>query len=166
MLMMIDILKIMFNSTRWEDRFGAINGSVLLAKFYYEPETKDPAIKYFFWNNIRSEQINKLMVDEEFRVRNQLGELLREMILADQQKGIQHFSSLLEILLVNIEETFTREPEGGTDASGSLANKKIIAYEESGNKTMHDTQGWKSLETSMRIMQNIIEAIGTHLYEF
>jgi len=31
---------------------------------------------------------------------------------------------------------------------------------------MHDTEGWKSLETSMRIMQNIIEAIGTHLFEF
>lgn len=31
---------------------------------------------------------------------------------------------------------------------------------------MHDTEGWKSLETSMRIMQNIIESIGTHLYNF
>jgi hypothetical protein len=31
---------------------------------------------------------------------------------------------------------------------------------------MHDTEGWKSLETSMRILQNIIEAIGTKLYDF
>lgn len=62
------------------------------------------------------------------------------------------------MLLKNIEETFTREPTGGVDASGSLVPhaKKIIAYEDSGNKTMHDTEGWKSLETSMRIMQNII----------
>lgn len=82
--MIIDTLKIMFNSSRWEDRFGAIQGSVLLAKFYYEPDTKDPAIKYFFWNTIRAEQINKLMLDPEFRVRNQLGDLLREMIKADQ----------------------------------------------------------------------------------
>jgi len=70
------------------------------------------------------------------------------------------------MLLKNIEETFTREPTGGTDASGALHSKKITAFEESGNKTMHDTEGWKSLETSMRIMQNIIEAIGTHLYQF
>ena len=44
--------------------------------------------------------------------------------------------------------------------------KQINAFEESDNKTMHDTEGWKSLETSMRILQNIIEAIGTRLYEF
>ena len=28
--MTIDILKMLYNSTRWEDRYGAINGSVLL----------------------------------------------------------------------------------------------------------------------------------------
>ena len=31
---------------------------------------------------------------------------------------------------------------------------------------MHDSEGWKSLETSMRNLQNLIEAIGTHLYAF
>ena len=31
---------------------------------------------------------------------------------------------------------------------------------------MHYTEGWKSLETSMRIMQNIIEAIGSNLFQF
>ena len=31
---------------------------------------------------------------------------------------------------------------------------------------MHDTEGWKSLETSMRVLQNIIEAVGTKLYDF
>jgi hypothetical protein len=73
------------------------------------------------------------------------------------------------MLLTNIEHTFTREPLGGSDASANpnvLHEKKITPFAESGNKTMHDTEGWKSLETSMRIMQNIIEAIGTHLYQF
>ena len=45
------------------------------------------------------------------------------------------------------------------------ANPKVINKDETG-KTMHDTEGWKSLETSMRILQNIIEAIGTRLYDF
>jgi len=31
---------------------------------------------------------------------------------------------------------------------------------------MHDTEGWKSLETSMRILQHLIEAIGVRLYDF
>ena len=57
------------------------------------------------------------------------------------------------MLLSNIEETFTREPEGGKDASSVVVHdKKINAFEESNFKTMHDTEGWKSLETSMRIM--------------
>ena len=66
------------------------------------------------------------------------------------------------MLLRNIEETFFREPEGGQDAS---ANPKVINKDETG-KPMHDTAGWKSLETSMRIVQNIIEAIGSKLYDF
>lgn len=72
-------------------------------------------------------------------------------------------------MLQNIEETFTREPEGGVDASAKpivLHNKRITAFEESDNKTMHDSEGWKSLETSMRIMQKIIEAIGNNLFQF
>ena len=31
---------------------------------------------------------------------------------------------------------------------------------------MHDTEGWKSLETSMRNLQSVIEAIGPQLYSF
>jgi hypothetical protein len=69
-LMMIDVLKLMFNSTRWEDRYGAINGSILLLKYFYSAEENEPTIKYFFWNTIRSEQISKLLIDGEFRVRN------------------------------------------------------------------------------------------------
>ena len=42
---------------------------------------------------------------------------------------------------------------------------KQINVDESG-KTMHDTEGWKSLETSMRILQHCIEAIGVRLYAF
>lgn len=105
------------------------------------------------------------MVDEEFRVRNQLGPLLKTMIAYDQAKGAQHFDNLKESLLKNIEETFLREPEGGVDASSVNPNSKRITKDETG-KTMHDTEGWKSLETSMRILQHIIEAIGVRLYDF
>lgn len=149
---MIDLLKVMFNSQRWEDRFGAINGSILLIEKFYDTSKErgvDSALKDFVWNNIRMTQIPLLMVDKEFRVRNQIGPLLRAMISADQDKGAFHFEALKEMLLKNIEDTFTREPEGGVDASA--ANPKIINKDETG-KTMHDTEGWKSLETSMRIL--------------
>lgn len=31
---------------------------------------------------------------------------------------------------------------------------------------MHDTEGWKSLETSMRSLQNLIEGTGPKIYLF
>ena len=55
MSMMIDILKLMYSSTRWEDRYGAINGSIILVKFFYGKEENDPALKYFVWNTIRTD---------------------------------------------------------------------------------------------------------------
>ena len=87
---MIDLLKVMYNSSRWEDRYGAINGSILLIEKFYDTTRErgvDSALKDFVWNTIRATQLPLLMVDKEFRVRNHLGPLLRTMILADQEKG-------------------------------------------------------------------------------
>ena len=118
---------------------------------------------------MRPEKVPALLKDGEFRVRNQLGLLLRAMISHHPEKGAQHFDKLKEMLLNDIEATFEREPEGGVDASADpsvvLKGKKLINAGD-GGKTQHDTEGWKSLETSMRILQNIIEAMGVSLYDF
>ena len=170
--MLIDITKVMFNSARWEDRFGAIDGSTLLIQNFYpaqageEKPLVDSALRDYVWNTIRIERIGPLLIDPEFRVRNQVGPLLRAMIMKDRAKGVKHFENLQKQVLQNIEETFEREPEGGVDASADMPKTvKQIKADETG-KTMHDTEGWKSLETSMRILQNIVEAIGTRLYAF
>lgn len=87
---MIDVLKVMYNSTRWEDRFGAINGSMMLIKNFYVPLGElgvDSALKDFTWNALRAEKVPQMMLDNEFRVRNQVGLLLRTMINADKEKG-------------------------------------------------------------------------------
>jgi hypothetical protein len=169
---LLDISKVLFSSARWEDRFAAINASTLLIQFFYpeqvgeEKPHVDSALKDYVWNTIRIEKIGALLMDEEFRVRNQVGPLLRVMILKDQDKGVKHFDGLKDRVLQNIEETFEREPEGGVDASADVSKvTKAINVDETG-KTKHDTEGWKSLETSMRILQNIVEAIGSRLYDF
>ena len=77
-------------------------------------------MKDYVWNTIRIEKIGPLLTDSEFRVRNQVGPLLREMILKDQDKGAKHFDGLKDKVLQNIEETFQREPEGGVDASADV----------------------------------------------
>lgn len=76
------------------------------------------------------------------------------------------------MILSNIQGTLERDTSG--DASGSLAQtlpsgkvlsvRPLIGPDSQSGKTMHDSEGWKSLETSMRNLQNLIEAIGTHLY--
>jgi hypothetical protein len=83
----------MYNSKRWEDRYGAINASVLLVSKFYpvsqgeEKAIVDSALSDFVWNTIRIEKIPFLIVDDEFRVRNQVGPLLKEMISKDLRKG-------------------------------------------------------------------------------
>ena len=86
MLIIIDVLKLLYNSSRWEDRYGAINGSILLVKHFYVRDDNgqvNTTLKDFVWNTIRAEKIPQLMLDKEFRVRNQLGPLLKEMISHD-----------------------------------------------------------------------------------
>jgi len=169
---MMDVLKVMYNSARWEDRHGAIDGSIVLIEKFYDTKAEggvDSVLKDFVWNGLRADKVPGLLRDGEFRVRNQLGLLLKAMISHDQEKGAQHFDKLKEMLLKDIEETFEREPEGGVDASADpsvVAKGRKIINENDGGKTMHDTEGWKSLETSMRILQHIIEAIGVRLYDF
>jgi len=172
---MIDVLKMLYNSNRWEDRYAAINGSILLIKQYYSVDENgqvNTALKDFVWNTIRPEKVPQLMIDPEFRVRNQVGLLLKEMLMHDQVKAAQHFAKLKDLLLTNIEETFVRDPDG-QDASADvnligIVNRKPLNNrgENDAGKTMHDCEGWKSLETSMRVLQNIIEAVGTKLYDF
>jgi hypothetical protein len=56
----------------------------LINRFYNpDKDIDNSALKDFVWNNIRGTQLPLLMVDKEFRVRNQLGPLLKEMILRD-----------------------------------------------------------------------------------
>jgi hypothetical protein len=58
---MIDISKIMFSSSRWEDRYGAITISCLLIKFFYpikeneEQPFVDSELRDFVWNWVRIE---------------------------------------------------------------------------------------------------------------
>lgn len=88
--------------------------------------------------------------------------MLKTILLTDpDNKGTELFATLKDKLIADIEATFSRDTSG--DASGSLVK---IKPDESSGKTMHDTEGWKSLETSMRSLQNIIVGTGTNIYKY
>ena len=77
---------------------------------------------------------------------------MKTIIQKNVEVGAAHFNHLKDLLLQNIEETFRRDSLG-SDASSSLKSKSPeIRPEGKSGKTMHDTEGWKSLETSMRIL--------------
>ena len=175
---MLAFFKQMLMSRRWEDRFGALNGILAIIEVrstsnWVRANSAD--YDHFMWNYILDDRFSDLLTDEEFRVRNQTGLVLKAIIGSDRSaKGVQNFDKMKNLILDNILQTFDRDVSG--DASGSLATKlasgkvvhvrPLIQPDSDSGKTMHDSEGWKSLETSMRNLQNLIEAIGTDLYTF
>lgn len=91
--------KLMFNSTRWEDRFGAINGSLAFIE-HGQGASRSTAMEEYMWSCILEERLPTLLTDEEFRVRNQTAALLKAIILTDRTgKGITNFDKVKELLL-------------------------------------------------------------------
>ncbi len=141
----------MFNSERWQDRFGAINIAVLTVEHFSLADTRSLRDK------LVGELFDQLHVDPEFRVRNELGKLLKVVLLKEEKNEDLHryFEVLCDKLLKNIQETFERDPEGAEPSSQAIPANVNDSLDM---RKMHDTEGWKSLETSMRSLQNIIEA--------
>lgn len=89
----------MFNSTRWEDRSGAINGSLAFIE-HGQGASRSAAMEEYMWSCILEERLPTLLADEEFRVRNQTATLLKAIILTDRTgKGIANFDKVKELLL-------------------------------------------------------------------
>ena len=64
----------MFSSQRWEDRFGAILGCTSLAKKAMTFTSE------FLLKTVVEQKVPILMFDPEFRVRNQVGALLKALL--------------------------------------------------------------------------------------
>ena len=107
----------------------------------------------FMWVHVVENMFPSLFVDEEFRVREKSAPLIKAVIASDNkgEKGLKCFQTVKDMLLKNIQDTFNRDG-GGEEPSGSLKVqvRPLIGPDSASGKTMHDTEGWKSLETSMR----------------
>lgn len=60
----------MAKSRRWEDRYGAINGSLLLIEDAVSHNTVTDQMSDYMWGHVVEKTYPELLVDEEFRVRN------------------------------------------------------------------------------------------------
>lgn len=144
-------ITVMFSSQRWEDRFGAILGCTSLAKKAMTFTSE------FLLKIVAEQKVPILMFDPEFRVRNQVGALLKAFLSrCDNETRQYQFNRLKDMLVLNIDQTFERDQK--------QENSKIEA-DQANDKKMHDTEGWKSLDTSMNCLKNLIEAIGKNIFD-
>jgi hypothetical protein len=72
----------------------------------------------------------------------------------DEIKLVQ-FAKLKDMLIENINKTFDRDEKQYDDSK--------IQTDQQNNKRMHDTEGWKSLDTSMNCLKSLVEALGDQI---
>ena len=115
----IGTTKLMFTSNKWEFRFGAIQISVkLLQKI--KAERASELLTYL--KTYLFDQCKVLLNDQEFRVRNSIGDIMQELIKFD---GGQVYKDFKDGLFKNIWDTFNRDPKG-SDASSEVTQGKLI----------------------------------------
>jgi hypothetical protein len=126
----IMIFKLMMNSKRWEDRLGAMCGAQALVSNKHAEE--------FLWSFILKDKLKLLSEDEEFKVRNHMGPLLKTILESNAEKAADHMKGLFEHFSWICRSALTKEDsEGKPDES------------------------WKRIETGMRTLQNLFIAYGT-----
>ena len=98
------LLKQMLRSKRWEDRFGAINGTLALIQTRAsDAQSSATALDAFLWTELLDKFFIEMIEDEEFRVRNQSALLIKAIIGSDcTGKGIANFDKVKNLILANI----------------------------------------------------------------
>ena len=132
--------------SKWENVFGHLEASRIMI------ESSDNAseIKVDDFLSIGLQ----FLENAEFRVRIVAGDLLGSLCIAIDPKIYEKCEPKL---IKSIKENLTRDiPGDSTSTNGSKDAKEIF----------HDTAGWKSLETSMKGLQSIIEGCGESFLRF
>lgn len=70
----------------------------------------------------------------------------------------------MNLIFYSIDPDEIKEPPKATN--GVAITETHPSLWEKKKSDMHDTEGWKSLETSMRLLQHMIQALGTDFLVF
>jgi hypothetical protein len=107
----MEIVKLMFVSQKWEHRYGAVQISVkTFEKLAFSKD--DESFKIF--KEFLFEKSYELLIDEEFRVRNSIGDIMQKLIEIDGSRIYEEFK---DHLIKNIQDTFKRDPKGNEPSS-------------------------------------------------
>jgi hypothetical protein len=107
----MEIVKLMFVSQKWEHRYGAVQISV---KTFEKLGISKDHESFKIFKEFLFEKSYELLIDEEFRVRNSIGEIMQKLIQIDGSRIYQEFK---DHLIKNIQDTFKRDPKGSEPSS-------------------------------------------------
>ena len=137
-------MKDMMDSEEWEARFGGLKLAEIVILQLATSDLENRAKHAAGLDQISTcllERSTKLMEDKEFRVRKALGPALGALARLD---GALVLQKMRGALLKNIKENVERSPASDEKPAGSVR----YSHEAKGD-LMHDTEGWRSLDTSV-----------------
>eukprot|EP00439_Symbiodinium_sp_Y106_P014836 s6215_g2.t1 len=133
------------DSDAWEAKQGGLQAASEAIKHWDQPVFREAVL----------EKVPNLLTDREYRVRKATAAVLRECCLRD---GLAVYDKMGKIVLHDIQDKFKRpqeeelpsEPGQGGYAEAPPAPPTFL----------HDTEGWRSLETSMGALEAMMQGCG------
>ncbi|CAJ1343050.1 unnamed protein product [Effrenium voratum] len=126
----------------WEAKQGGLQAAAEAIKTWDSPSFREQLL----------EQVPRLLTDQEYRVRKAVAAVLRECCCRD---GLPVYDKMGKTVLADIGDKFKRPEEETTQAPENAGG-----YSESPPTFLHDTEGWRSLETSMGALEAMMQGCG------
>ena len=126
-------------SLEWQSKLGILSAAIVLSRQPNVEAMKDLAPKAIKW-----------LSDDEVRVRVFAGDFLGSLC---QSFGIEVYKEHRDVVFNLVQENIER----AFDRSNSFENDGRMSPQE---EILHDTAGWRNLETSVKCLQSLINGCG------
>eukprot|EP00434_Breviolum_minutum_P033205 symbB.v1.2.029381.t1/scaffold3206.1/size61198/7 len=149
-------------SDAWEAKQGGLQAAAEAIKAWDAPDFRARVL----------EEVPRLLVDPEYRVRKAVSSVLRECC---QRDGLVIYDKMGKIVLDDIRDKFKRPEEPKESEQNAGADPKtpwdfLKGWERNFSEGyaeppappvfLHDTEGWRSLETSMGALEAMMQGCG------
>lgn len=130
-------------SDAWEAKQGGLQAAAEAIKAWDVPDFRARVL----------EEVPRLLLDPEYRVRKAVSSVLRECC---QRDGLVIYDKMGKIVLDDIRDKFKRPEEEPKEPEQNAGYAEPTAPPV----FLHDTEGWRSLETSMGALEAMMQGCG------
>lgn len=136
------------DSDAWEAKQGGLQAAAEAIKVWDQPDFRAHVL----------EKVPGLLLDPEYRVRKAVSAVLRECC---QRDGLPIYDKMGKIVLDDIRDKFKRPEEEPKEQRLQELQGSATGYPEAAAPVfLHDTEGWRSLETSMGALEAMMQGCG------